>query len=100
MLAKPSWPFSGARLSPSDGRDARHQRRLGTNAFMDRIQAAQDGDGAERLDQFGVGFYSAFMVADRVDVISRRAGSDGATTCAVRRQGLDAPAKHVAPSCS
>jgi molecular chaperone HtpG len=46
---------------------------------MDRIQAAQGGEGAQLIGQFGVGFYSAFMVADRVDVVSRRAGSDEAT---------------------
>jgi molecular chaperone HtpG len=52
--------------------------RSGTKAFMDRIEAAQGGEGATLIGQFGVGFYSAFMVSDRVDVVSRRAGTDEA----------------------
>ena len=50
----------------------------GTKAFMDRIEAAQAGEGASLIGQFGVGFYSAFMVADHVDVFSRRAGAEEA----------------------
>jgi len=51
----------------------------GTRAFMDRIEAGQSGEAAGALiGQFGVGFYSAFMVAERVDVLSRRAGTEEA----------------------
>ena len=52
--------------------------RSGTRAFVDRMaasQGAKEGDGAQLIGQFGVGFYSAFMVADRVDVFSRAAGT-------------------------
>lgn len=52
--------------------------RSGTKAFMDRIAASKSDEGSQLIGQFGVGFYSVFMVADHVDVISRRAGSDAA----------------------
>ncbi|WP_327753635.1 molecular chaperone HtpG [Sphingobium sp. SJ10-10] len=52
--------------------------RSGTRAFMERVTAAKEGEGAQLIGQFGVGFYSAFMVADSVDVFSRRAGADTA----------------------
>jgi len=48
--------------------------RSGTKAFVDQLAEAKDGAGL--IGQFGVGFYSAFMVADRIVVTSRRAGSD------------------------
>ncbi|MEQ9179124.1 MAG: molecular chaperone HtpG [Nitratireductor sp.] len=55
--------------------------RSGTKAFLERV-TAQGGDkgldGDRLIGQFGIGFYSAFMVADRVEVFSRRAGSDEA----------------------
>src|SRR5262245_26003348 len=47
--------------------------RSGTRAFMSRLAEAKDGTGL--IGQFGVGFYSAFMVADRIEVTSRRAGT-------------------------
>jgi molecular chaperone HtpG len=47
--------------------------RSGTRAFMSRLAEAKDGNNL--IGQFGVGFYSAFMVADRIEVTSRRAGS-------------------------
>ena len=51
----------------------------GTRAFMERMAAGPSGEVAGALiGKFGVGFYSAFAVADRVDVLSRRAGTDEA----------------------
>jgi molecular chaperone HtpG len=48
--------------------------RSGTRSFLSRLHEAKDGAGL--IGQFGVGFYSAFMVADRIVVTSRRAGAE------------------------
>src|SRR6202140_5454435 len=47
--------------------------RSGTKSFLSRLTEAKDGAGL--IGQFGVGFYAAFMVADRIVVTSRRAGA-------------------------
>ena len=52
--------------------------RSGTRAFLDRMK--ETPDGASLIGQFGVGFYSAFMVADEITVTSRKAGEAVANT--------------------
>ncbi|MDQ0395422.1 molecular chaperone HtpG [Labrys monachus] len=52
--------------------------RSGTRAFVERLETAQQAEGSQLIGQFGVGFYSTFMVADKVEVFSRRAGSQAA----------------------
>ena len=51
----------------------------GTRAFLEKLEGAADKGPSESLiGRFGIGFYSSFIVADHVDVYSRRAGqSDG-----------------------
>ena len=51
--------------------------RSGTSAFMDNLSGDQAED-MQMIGQFGVGFYSVFMIADKVEVTSRRAGDDAA----------------------
>ena len=47
--------------------------RSGTKSFLSRLHEAKDGAGL--IGRFGVGFYSAFMVAERIVVTSHRAGT-------------------------
>ena len=47
--------------------------KSGTGAFLEALKA-EDQDKPGLIGQFGVGFYSAFMVASRVDVVTRKAG--------------------------
>jgi molecular chaperone HtpG len=47
--------------------------RSGTREFFEKLTGDQQKD-AQLIGQFGVGFYSAFIVADSVTVVSRRAG--------------------------
>src|SRR3984957_1840013 len=54
--------------------------RSGTRAFGAALASAKPEERPNLIGQFGVGFYSAFMVADRVEVTSRKAGSDEAFT--------------------
>ncbi|WP_207480167.1 molecular chaperone HtpG [Arenibaculum pallidiluteum] len=49
--------------------------RSGTAAFLERLSGDARKD-VSLIGQFGVGFYSAFMVADRVEVLTRKAGED------------------------
>ena len=52
----------------------------GTRRFMEEIKKGNSSDNPELIGQFGVGFYSAFMVADKVTLKTRPAGSDESWT--------------------
>ncbi|MDB5650184.1 MAG: molecular chaperone HtpG [Hyphomicrobiales bacterium] len=85
----------------------------GTRAFLEKLnqsgsKVAQDGDsetaavGADLIGQFGIGFYSAFMVADQVEVQTHKAGtteawswvSDGKGTFTVTPLAMEAAPAH------
>jgi molecular chaperone HtpG len=56
--------------------------KSGTAEMLTRLRQARESEGAseqataELIGQFGVGFYSSFMVADRVELLTRKAGAD------------------------
>ena len=51
--------------------------RSGTKNFLSQLSGDAKKD-SNLIGQFGVGFYSVFMVADRVEVVSRKAGEEQA----------------------
>ncbi|WP_314904730.1 molecular chaperone HtpG [Selenomonas artemidis] len=57
--------------------------KSGTKAFMEQLAKAKEESGGtpdkDLIGQFGVGFYSAFMVAESVTIVTRRAGETQAT---------------------
>lgn len=50
--------------------------KSGTKDFLDKIRESSNAAAQELIGQFGVGFYSAFIVADKVELITRKAGTD------------------------
>jgi molecular chaperone HtpG len=51
--------------------------KSGTAEFLRKLKESQDSAGSrELIGQFGIGFYSSFMVADRVTLVTRRAGTE------------------------
>jgi molecular chaperone HtpG len=53
--------------------------RSGTREFLRLVREARGTAAPELIGQFGVGFYASFMVADRITVLTRRAGTEEAT---------------------
>lgn len=49
--------------------------RSGTREFLQRAQEAKQAGDVQLIGQFGVGFYSGYLIADRIEVLSRAAGS-------------------------
>jgi molecular chaperone HtpG len=82
-LSDPGIGMSKAELAQHLGTIA----RSGTLAFAKSLADAPAADKPSLIGQFGVGFYSAFMVADRVEVTSRRAGAEEAWTWASEGRG-------------
>ena len=50
--------------------------KSGTEAFMEQISKNKEHDAIDLIGQFGVGFYSSFMIAKKVQVISKKVDSD------------------------
>ncbi len=67
----------------------------GTRRFLEELRERQGAVPPELIGQFGVGFYAAFMVADKVTVISRRAGDP---TAAVKWESEGAGSYTVEPA--
>ncbi|XP_054015153.1 heat shock protein 75 kDa, mitochondrial [Hylaeus anthracinus] len=56
--------------------------RSGSKAFLEKLKEKQDaGDTSQIIGQFGVGFYSAFMVSDKVEVFTKSYAKDAEGLC-------------------
>jgi molecular chaperone HtpG len=53
--------------------------RSGTREFLKAVRDQKGQAAPELIGQFGVGFYSSFMVADRIELVTRKAGEETAT---------------------
>lgn len=53
--------------------------KSGTQEFLQKLAESKEAVSPDFIGQFGVGFYSSFMVADRVTLVTRRAGEEKAT---------------------
>jgi molecular chaperone HtpG len=79
--------------------------KSGTKDFMGKLTGDQKQD-AQLIGQFGVGFYSGFIVADKITVESRRAGLKADEACAgsaaapVTSRWKPSPAPRAAPASS
>ncbi|MGD8858981.1 MAG: molecular chaperone HtpG [Myxococcales bacterium] len=60
------------------GKDLGTVARSGTREFAEKLEQAKKQGDANLIGQFGVGFYSGYLVADRIEVVSRAAGSSDA----------------------
>jgi molecular chaperone HtpG len=64
--------------------------KSGTAEMLAQLRAARETDSvaaAELIGQFGVGFYASFMVADKVELVTRKAGSDTGVRWESRGEG-------------
>jgi len=61
--------------------------KSGTRTFIDQLKSVDAAQRPELIGQFGVGFYSAFMVADKIKVISKVAGANEAVAWESDGQG-------------
>ncbi len=79
--------------------------KSGTAEFLKQLSGDEKKD-SRLIGQFGVGFYSAFIVADKVEVFTRRAGTPAEEGCTGNRKGMvnspssRLPVKTAAPKLS
>ena len=79
---------NGIGLSPADAvENLGTIAKSGTRAFLESLKNAEAKERPDLIGQFGVGFYSAFMVADKVTVLSRSALGRGREPRPSRNRG-------------